>query len=172
MKTVHLALGFLLIAGVIFSCQKNNEPATTNNIITGKLVSNSDCKSNLKSSGLYGNLADTLSCIEYVYDNTKNQLYIKHVNAGFNCCPGNLYCQFNLVGDTIFIEEFETTALCNCNCLFDLEIEIDGVMPQHYILAFIEPYAGNETKIMFGANFGSSASGSYCVTRKNYPWGY
>jgi hypothetical protein len=54
-------------------------------------------------------------------------LTLKHVDAGFSCCPDSLYCNIGLKGDTILIQEFEKTAVCKCNCLYDLDIEINGV---------------------------------------------
>ena len=48
----------------------------------------------------------SLDCLEYRYEN--ETLYIKHINAGFNCCPGEIVATISLEGDTLLIEEAET----------------------------------------------------------------
>ena len=139
--------------------------------ITGQLVNNSTCKDDLKSTSDIIKTPDSLSCVEYSFDKKKNQLSIKHINAGFNCCPDSLYCKVDLIGDIIQIQEFEKAAQCDCNCLYDLDIEINGVVLKNYQVKFIEPYLADQIKLIFKIDLTNDTSGSYCVTRKQYPWG-
>ena len=169
MKTTTYKIIFIAI--LIFSslsCEKNQ---VNNNDITGKLINNTDCKT-FKSASIGSEVSDTLSCIFYSFDPSANKLILKHVNAGFNCCPESLYCAVSLNNDTIIVQEFEKEALCDCNCLYDLDIELNGVEPKRYYIKIIEPYAIGQEKLNFELDLGPSNEGSYCVTRKGYPWGY
>jgi hypothetical protein len=109
--------------------------------------------------------------VEYNYNETSNKLIFNHINAGFNCCPQGFYCNVSLKNDTIIVEEFENSSLCDCNCLYDLEIELKGVEAKKYQIKFIEPYCGNQAKLEFPVDLASLEQGSYCATRTNYPWG-
>ncbi len=68
------------------------------------------------------------------------------------------------------IQECESNALCNCNCLYDLEIDIEGIVTQNYLIKFIEPYAADQSQILFEADLSNGNEGSFCVIRKHYPW--
>jgi hypothetical protein len=102
---------------------------------------------------------------------TSKILIFKHINAGFNCCPEGFYCNVSLKNDTIVIEEFENSSLCDCNCLFDLDIEVKGVETKTYQIKFIEPYCGDQAKLEFPVNLAVLKDGIFCVTRTRYPWG-
>lgn len=159
-----------LMALVILGCENTNEPGNGENPdVTGRVTDNTDCK---QFESAYGDLAvgDTVSCIEYTYNASEQKLILKHINTGFNCCPESLYCSVSTVGDTIIIEEFELSSLCDCNCLFDMDIEITGIRPQSYYLKVIEPYALDEEKLYFEINLVEDREGSYCVPREHYPW--
>ena len=94
-----------------------------------------------------------------------------HVNTGFNCCPQGFYCNLSLKNDTIIIEEFENSSLCDCNCLYDLNIEVKGVGAKKNQFKFIEAYCGEQEKLEFPIDLPALEQGSYCVTKTNYPWG-
>lgn len=166
--TINLILIFFFIGFI--SCEKGND--NTNQLdLSGKLIKNSTCKSDFKSGTSTINTPDTLSCIEYSYDNSSNKLTIKHINSGFNCCPDSLYCDVKLNSDTIIIKEFEAAALCKCNCLYDLNIELNGVTSKKYQVRFIEPYIGEQEQLIFEIDLTKDIDGSFCLIRKQYPWG-
>jgi hypothetical protein len=168
--TIYSFLAIFCIAFSVSNCEKNKE--NTNQLtFTGKLISNSPCKSGLKSTGLATGTPDSLSCIEYSFNGSENILSVKHINAGFNCCPDSLYCKVSLSSDTIIIQEFEKHPSCKCDCLFDLDIQITGVVAKKYQVKFIEPYSGEQDEINFGMDLTLDKEGSYCVSRKQYPWG-
>lgn len=170
MKKLHSCLFLLFIVIFFISCEKNtssDKPLT----LSGQLIKSSACKSNLKSAYINDAIPDSLSCVEYSFDAEKNKLTIKHINAGFNCCPDSIYCKIDLNNDTIFIKEFEKMFLCDCNCLYDLDINIDGVENKKYQLKFEEPYALDQNKFIFNIDLQKNPNGTYCVTRKQYPWG-
>lgn len=170
MKPIIYSLLIVSFLGLMISCEKNND----NNkqlIVTGQLISNSTCKNDLKSSSQIIETPDSLSCVEYSFDKETNKLTIKHINAGFNCCPDSLYCKAEQKGDTIQIQEFEKSTKCWCNCLYDLDIVIDGVNKKTYQIKFEEPYIADQKKLTFEINLSADSNGRYCVTRKQYPWG-
>lgn len=170
MKTLLSSLVVFTFTFMVFSCTKDsdNKKELT---LKGKLINHSNCKSNVKSDRIIKYYPDTVSCVNYAFDATSNKLYITHINAGFNCCPDSIYCNITLSNDTIIIEEKEPLALCDCNCLYDLSIEISGVDAKKYQLRFVEPYNQDENKLDFAINLAQIKAGEVCVTRKNYPWG-
>lgn len=169
MKTlVYSILAGVIVVFLIYSCE-NEKENETQFVISGKIVSHSDCKSSKSNVQLITYARQ--SCAEYSFDASTNKLLIKHINAGFNCCPDSLYCKVNMSSDTIIIREFESKQQCNCNCLYDLDIEIEGVGSQKYQIKIIEPYCGNQERILFGVDLSAQKEGIYCVTRDHYPWG-
>jgi hypothetical protein len=51
-----------------------------------------------------------------------------------------------------------------------LDIEINGIDAKIYQVEFIEPYSDEQEKIIFELDLTMEKEGSYCVTRKQYPW--
>ncbi|PIF04982.1 MAG: hypothetical protein CSA36_08870, partial [Draconibacterium sp.] len=142
--------------------------------ISGKITNSPACKDSRKSADKIDNVTcipDTLSCVEYSFDEEQSKLTLKHINSGFNCCPDSLLCKVKLAGDTILIKEFEKSTLCRCICLYDLDIEILGVTPKKYKIMFVEPYVWEMDEIIFEVDLTKNVVGKYCVVRKEYPWG-
>ena len=167
MKTIFYLLLVVTVSTLLLnSC--TDEPEIKN--ISGEVVYYSDCKT---FEGMYRGpvTPDTLSCIEYVYDEDNNLLKLNHINAGFNCCPGKITCTITIVGDTIVIKESEEASLCNCNCLFDVDMELKEVEKKSYFIKVIEPYCGDQEKLYFEVDFQNAQEGKYCANRKDYPWG-
>jgi len=170
MKTIvnNIIIAIVLITA-IFCC--TNEPDPSGEMkLTATLFGNPQCKG-LKSAELVGSTPISQSCIEYSFNQTLKILTVKHINAGFNCCPESLSCTAIYRNDTIIIQEFEKSIGCKCNCLYDLEMEVKGVEPGKYQLRIIEPYAGSQDKLDFELDLLKQKEGIWCVTRKQYPWG-
>jgi len=169
MNTKHITIPIILVMGLfIISCDKESPDPLA---LSGNMVSHSACKNELKSSSLDSSTPDSISCIAYSYDVLAHKLSIQHVNAGFNCCPESLYCDIALHGDTILIREYESAAQCHCNCLYDLDMDVTGVDAKKYNVRFIEPDAGDQEQILFSIDLEIEWEGSFCVIRKQYPWG-
>lgn len=140
---------------------------------TGTLVDYTGCKTFLKGSV---STPPTLDCIEYEYDGA-SVLSLKHVNAGFNCCPSAIEADITIEDNLITIDEsesFDTLGPCYCLCLFDVDLEIINLPPGQYTIRVNELYlqTGDDT-LEFTINLSSSPySGSHCVDRDHYPWGY
>jgi hypothetical protein len=139
----------------------------------GRLVSRTDCKGAISTaSGAAVAPTSSQECVEYDYDG-RSLLRLKHVNAGFNCCPGTISADIDVSARTVRIEEKESSSLCDCSCLYDLSYEIAALPPGTYRLSVIGPYQPDtDPPLSFDVDLGRAASGSFCVERTRYPWGY
>ncbi len=155
---------FILFSSLIYiSCQDD-----TSNALNGKVIKFSGCKG---SSALYkGANTNSESCVYFTYDGN-GLLKLKHVNAGFNCCPQQIYISVKQIGNKIIIEEKEMAQSCRCLCLYDVEAEINNLSPGKYTIAINELYAQQGPPLEFDANFNGVISDSICVGRNYYPWG-
>jgi hypothetical protein len=111
--------------------------------------------------------------MEYTYDG-ESTLLLKHINAGFNCCPDEIIANITIEGNLITIEEDESleSGGCDCICLFDLDLEITNLQPGEYTIKVIELYVfPDDEPLEFTVDLSSSPSGIYCVERTIYPWG-
>ena len=136
---------------------------------TGILVNYYGCKEFQKGTAIDSTPPDQ-DCIEYQYDG-ESVLQLKHVNAGFNCCP-EIAANITIEDNTITIEEIEISGECYCLCLFDIDYEITNLPPGEYTIRVNGLYLeeGDEP-LEFTVDLASSPSGIYCVYRDHYPWG-
>jgi hypothetical protein len=155
----------IAVLSFLISCDKNEQLP----ISVGK-VERSECKSGLKSV-ISEPTPDTLCCVNYSYYPSEKQLIINHINAGFNCCPGEISCLVKLNGDTLIIEESESAPQCDCDCLFDLNYKIDNVVNTISQIIITEPYCNDNERIEFKVSLKENKDGCWCTTRKSYPWG-
>ena len=138
----------------------------------GSLVGATNCKNFPRGRVLTTQPPDQ-DCIEYNYTEDYT-LTIKHVNAGFNCCP-ELVAFVHISGDSLItIEELDSLINpCYCLCLFDMDYEITNLQPGIYRLNVIEPYRPSGDEVLdFIIDLRSPGSGVVCVTRSQYPWGF
>ena len=173
MKAKKIGYFLLLLSLLITNSCKQDE-----NIIpfhpVASLVSYHGCKTfqeEISASSLVRLLYDqNQDCIEYQYYGD-NVLEIRHINAGFNCCPGTIIAQININDNIIVIKESETESQCFCLCLFDVNYKIEGLMPGKYTIKIIEPYTNDQDeKLEFVLDLFRGTSGTYCVYRNHYPW--
>ena len=109
-------------------------------------------------------------CIEYQY-NGRDTLILSHINAGFNCCPGEITADIEFSGNMITITEREANQLCDCLCLFDLDYEIINLATGEYTLRVIGLYVQASDQVLeFPLQLLSETSGHYCLQRDYYPW--
>jgi len=157
----------------IYCVSRNGYPWGTGPEPSGEVTGRSTCKSMIKDAA-----ADTTppdqDCITWQYDGS-NTLTLKHINAGFNCCPTELLADFTFEGNKIIITEDENldNGGCLCLCLFDVDYEIEGILPGEYVIRVNGMYLkGENQEIQFTVDLTESPSGTFCVTREYYPWGY
>ncbi|MCD6347427.1 MAG: hypothetical protein J7L96_08415 [Bacteroidales bacterium] len=111
------------------------------------------------------------SCVWWEYDGDST-LILKHLNAGFNCCPEKLFTDLAIKGDTIEITERDSLQLCRCNCFYDLDITVHHVKSQKFIVHFVEPFVtGLKDPLIFQIDLENQSSGKACQDRDYYPWG-
>ncbi|HNW97699.1 MAG TPA: hypothetical protein PKK00_04720 [Bacteroidales bacterium] len=174
MRTLKILLIFALVIG-LFSFNYANDKGKCKKkrklTITGQVIKYTKCKSEYDSGYTPVITPDSLSCIDYAYDESNKKLSIKHINAGFNCCPDSLYCNVSASKDTIIIQEFQKKNGCKCNCLYDLDIVLNGVQAEKYIIKFVEPFANDQEKLMFKLDLTKENQGLFTAIRKKYPWG-
>ena len=146
----------------ILKIEKLNSSKETN--ATGDLINYTGC---IEPDTNYSRSQD---CMEYDYDG-ENILLLKHVNAGFNCCPKNITADIKIDNYSIIIEEIEIDGDCDCICLFNISYEIKNLNPGKYRITIIEPYVHNDEETLeFTIDLLTTPSGIFCVERDYYPW--
>ncbi len=159
----------LFLVGLFSAC--TSEPENPDAMdLTIQLLGNPQCNG-LKSGNTIVEPSASQSCLEYLFDQETGKLSLKHLNAGFNCCPDSLWCTVVYRNDSIIVQEFEKHVGCKCNCLYDLDLVIEGLVPGTYHLKLNEPYLGNQEPLILDLNLRSEKQGSSCVKRTIYPWG-
>jgi len=139
---------------------------------TGVIVNYDGCKEFAKGTPGDDTPPDQ-DCIEYQYDGV-SVLLLKHVNAGFNCCPDEILADITIEDNVITIEEDESleSGGCYCLCLFDVDYQISNLPPGEYTIRINGLYLEEGDEILqFTVDLASSPSGSFCVYRDHYPWG-
>ncbi|MGD2085362.1 MAG: hypothetical protein PVH61_04180 [Candidatus Aminicenantes bacterium] len=164
---VMVCVGLVTIGG----CKKS---ADAQLIPAGALLEYNGCKQFLAgTSGQLDGFAPGQNddCIEYQYNGT-NTLVLRHINAGFNCCPGEITAEIDFNNSLITISEREQEQGCKCLCLFDLDYELINLAPGVYTLRIIELYVeGGDQELELTLELLSATSGTFCLQRNYYPWG-
>lgn len=155
-----------LIGIFLFAAGCDHEPIVNPAI---DLVSFTKCKNRgLKSAADHSTNQD---CIQYTWVKG-DTLKIKHVNAGFNCCPEGFRTELKVSGDTLIITEFENSSLCDCNCLYDLDYNLTGISKGIWWIKVVEPYVQIDAeKFSFRVDLSNTDAKEYCITRTGFPWG-
>jgi hypothetical protein len=151
------------------ACKKSSEVTPT-----GTLLQFNGCKQFMtNASRQFDEFAPgpNEDCIEYQYNGT-NTLTLRHINAGFNCEPGEITADIEFNGNVITITEKESQqAAADCLCLFDIDYEIINLVPGEYTLRVIGLYVDpNDQVLEFPLQLLSETSGNYCLQRNYYPW--
>jgi len=109
-------------------------------------------------------------CVAYEY-NGVDTLVLSHINAAFNCCPGQISTEIDIDDDRIVITEKEREQGCYCLCLRDLYYEVVKVRPGAYTIRFVEPYVKEgDPALELSIDLSSACSGDKCVQRDYPPW--
>jgi hypothetical protein len=161
-------LVFMLIA-VAPGCDKDTPTEPQPHLKpAAALVSRSDCKrsTELAASGS----AAIRDCFEYELAGG-DTLLLRHINAAFNCCPGEIAADISFKNDTITIVEHESESGCRCLCLYDIEYRFVNIEAGTYTIQFVEPYVTDaDEPLRSTIDLSASPSGSFCVDRASYPW--
>ena len=166
-------LGMMICLGLMVTlggCKKSADAQLTP---TGALLQTTDCKQFLANAS--GQLDGYIpgqheDCLEYQYNGT-DTLTLRHINAGFNCCPGEITADIEFNGNVITITEREVEQGCDCLCLFDLDYEITNLEPGEYTIRIIEPYVDiSDQALTITLSLFSATSDTHCLQRTYYPW--
>lgn len=166
-----IPLGLLAAGLALASAGCNLSPAGDP---IGRLTARTGCKSVSPQGAQSAEpfQIENRECVEYDYDG-KSVLLLRHVNAGFNCCPGEISASFLISGGEIRIKEKESSSLCDCLCLFDIAYEFVNLRPGLYRITVVGPYQPEgDPPLEFLADLGGPTSGAFCVDRTRYPWSY
>jgi len=168
-RTVVSIVAVLLTIHVVGGCGEDSQPNTTPPTPVGALVEIRGCKEFTRTAGD----EQHWSCLKWSYNAATSVLTMTHENAGFNCCPKSIGATID-VGDNniITITESEIGPDCRCDCLFDLDMEIENVAAGTWVIVFIEPYRHKDDDILEAVvDLSKETEGRFCVPRKHYPWG-
>ncbi len=164
MKKIFIIAGAAFIAGFLISCERNNSNGELSISVASDLV----CKGAvpLKTN----DPPPEVSCINYSYDGD-SILSMKHLNAGFNCCPDNFTVDIEIKGDSLIIREDDVKHGCKCNCLYDIEITVRNLPADKYHVRIIESYYNYSwPRLMFELDLKKTRTGEVCVTRPEGWW--
>ena len=138
----------------------------------GALTNYSECKS---ANPLLLQALDTPSndreCLQFTWDGN-GTLVLRHINAGFNCCPDQLLGSVAIQDGAITLTESELHGLCFCLCLYDLDYEILHLKPGLYTLQVAPTHyvPSGDPPLTFAVDLTAPTNGIYCVPRSAYPW--
>jgi hypothetical protein len=112
-------------------------------------------------------------CVEYNYDGTST-LLIRHINAGFNCCPLEIYSDINIAAGDIVIQEYETfdtLGPCACLCLYEVYYQIDNLPPGEYTIEIQGQCVYSDDDFLnFTVDLSVEPIGEFSIYRGYYPW--
>ena len=165
----HLTIVLAII--LCASCSDGGDGPVVVDPASGTLIHASSCKQS-DTIPRFGKGSTSESCVEFSFNPQTSTLHLRHINAGFNCCPGELSASITVDKGIITITEKEREAACRCNCLYDLEFVINNLSAGTYRIVVMEPYlpAGADA-LDFMVELAKTPSGSHCVVRTGYPWG-
>ncbi len=155
---------FLLLLLSLTGCSPEASAPTQSALLpVGALVSYDGCI-------LLQSPTSTDDCLEWEYTK-EGTLKIRHLGAGFNCCPGEIYADITITGGEILVDEKEKESACDCLCLFTVEYEVTNLRPGKYRIRVIEPYVTEEDDpLVCTIDLTQWSSGKCCVERQHYPW--
>ena len=117
---------FLLLIVGLTSCKKEfpNDPLSI------KDLSVSDCKTKGGSSNGIDPEYITLKTVDDYY------LLVNHINAMFNCEPGQITVTIKISSNEISMDENESSSLADCICPYDIDFKLGPLQYDTYILKF------------------------------------
>lgn len=126
------------------------------------LLSYSDCKVFAAKQAIPGIPEET--CLEYNCDGT-GILYIKHINASFNCCIDSISATQSLEGNVISINETEHLmgGGCDCICYYDIEYRLDDIAPGIYNVEISPNSTGNDPSTVYTIDISEAVVDTVCI---------
>lgn len=161
-KNIILWMGAVLMLAVgMGSCSKDDEETIEPANFHVRNFANSGCKMSLDAREMTRTTYAIDECIEYKAMKG-GYLSIKHVNAVFNCEPGELKMQATLEGNVIKILETEEQSLANCICPYDLYCEVGPLSEGNYnIVIYKGSYQEGGEYANFNISYKSGLDGKF-----------
>jgi hypothetical protein len=164
--TLIVAAGLLIMTGITACDTGGGNDAPDGISVT---LTHGDCTSNKPMIGANPRIAEP-DCLEYTCDGD-SVLHLRHHNAAFNCCPGDLTAEVTVEGTNITITEHESQAECDCDCLYDLDYTITGLQAGQYTITVNEPYVpAGDPLLQCAISLLPDHEGKCCLDRPYYPW--
>ncbi len=116
-------IGLLIYLTVFLITGCESESADQENSLSVSDFTRTDCKG---SKGIF-----TSSVYLKAVDNS---LLVFHEDAIFNCCLETITVDCSINNDTIYLEETEIGALCDCICPYDISFTISSLEEGNYII--------------------------------------
>jgi hypothetical protein len=143
-------MNYRYLLGIVFillltCCEKE----TSRKVPSVGKITYGDCKPETKKSG-------ESEYLEYKTVDT-DYLQINHINAWFNCEPGQLFVSAELINDIIAVDEYEESHFANCICPYDLSYRIGPLNYGRYIFRI------ERGEIEFSINFNSLTNGIFII---------
>ena len=101
-----------------------------NNTLSLKDLNVSDCKTKSGSPKGVDSEYITIKTVDAYY------LHINHINAMFNCEPGQITVTINCVSNSVSMNENESSHLANCICPYDIDFKLGPLKYGTYNLIF------------------------------------
>ena len=127
MITMTLIIMFVaaFVGSTFMGCESNDDSIIATGDFHVRDVANSGCKSASHTRSEYPEFFEFKAC-------DGSYLSVNHVNAMFNCAPGELKIQATIDGNVIKITEKEEKPQANCVCPYDLYCEIGPLSVGNY----------------------------------------
>lgn len=166
----RLGLGAALLSALVISCSSSTDSGDASTP-AGRVTAFTECKRFLTGAVEF-DVAPSQDCLEYEYDGD-SVLVLRHINAGFNCCPDSFTAAFDFEGQHITITETEWLSHpCHCLCLYDIDLRIAGLRPGVYTITVAESYLWQGAEpLELTVDLMAAPTGGHCVSRDRYPWG-
>jgi len=156
-------VAFLLLIGLVSCTNEAAGPVVTPAIPAAVLTGYEGCID-------FQSIGPTDDCLQYEYT-SDGTLRIRHLGAGFNCCPGEVYADLAITENQILVVEMEKESACRCLCLYTVDYKVTNLKPGKYEIRVIELYVTEEDRpLVCTIDLTASPSGRCCVQRDHYPW--
>jgi len=158
----------MLVEANFMCCFGNCFPLCVPPPASGTMLPLTGCKTEGAATAASDSVSE--SCIVWAYDG-QSRLALQHVNAGLNCCPEG-QAEITISEGLITVDESVINGLCDCYCLFDVDMVVANLPPGEYTFVVNEPLLYNPGETFeFTVDLNAEPTGMVCIERNLYPWG-
>ena len=151
-KGVFLLVNLLMLTMGFVGCSNDNEKTKDDAPLTLRNFVHTGCKE----------LDGYEESVEYSCKSS-GRLYIRHVNAVFNCCAEELRANASVTDNRIIITESEKSSACDCICPYDLSFEVGPLTDGKYTVVINRDTQEYTT---FVIDFDKNLSGRFVISKE------